>query len=92
MKIIHQETPVEGFFAIEGNNVIGEMTYKWSGDKTFIINHTAVIEKYKGQGIGLKLLNKAVVFARENNCTIYPLCSFVRAIFDKNPKYNDVRK
>jgi len=68
------------------------MTYVWSGNGHFIINHTEVADQYQGHGVGKKMVEKAVEFARENNCTIYPLCSFAQDIFDKNPSYDDVIK
>ncbi len=93
MKITHQNGTSDGtFFATEDNRTIGEMTYVWSGKNHFIIDHTEVIDEYQGQGIGKKLVEKAVEFARENNCTIYPQCPFAHEIFDQNPSYNDVRK
>ncbi len=93
MQVIQKNGTQHGvFIATEGGDVIGEMTYIWSGNNHLSINYTEVIDLYKGQGIGKKLVEKAVEFARENNCTITPVCSFVRNIFDKNPAYNDVRK
>jgi len=93
MEVIQEKGTTEGaFVATEGDRVIGEMTYIWSGSNHFIINHTEVINQYQGQGVGKKMVEKAVEFARENNCTIYPLCPFAQDIFDRNPAYNDVRK
>jgi len=93
MEIIQKKGTTEGaFLATESDRIIGEMTYIWSGSNHFIINHTEVINQYQGQGVGRKMVEKAVEFARENNCTISPLCPFVREIFDKNPAYNDVKK
>jgi predicted GNAT family acetyltransferase len=91
MKITHKDEGNEGIFlAIEGDRIIGEMTYVWSGNNNFIIDHTEVIDEYEGQGVGKKLVEKAVEFARENGYTIFPQCSFVRHIFNRNPAYNDV--
>jgi predicted GNAT family acetyltransferase len=93
MEIRHQNGTSDGaFLAVDGDRVIGEMTYVWSGNKHFIIDHTEVIDDYQGQGIGKKLVEKAVEFARKNNFTIYPQCSFAQQIFDENPEYGDVRK
>ncbi len=92
MEIIHKKGIREGaFIATDGDRVIGEMTYVWSGKNHFIIDHTEVINQYEGKGVGKKLVEKAVEFARENDYTIYPQCSFVRHIFERNPAYNDVR-
>jgi len=93
MEIIHKKGTIDGvFLATEGDNVIGEMTYVWSGNNHFIIDHTEVDNQYQGKGIGKKLVEKAIEFARENNCTIYPECPYVQRIFDENPVYDDVRK
>jgi len=93
MEIIQKnETEGGAFFAVVGDNTIGEMTYIWSDDNHFIVNHTEVINEYEGQGVGKKMVEKAVEFAREKNCIITPLCPYVRHIFDKTPAYNDVRK
>ena len=93
MEVIQRKGTTEGvFLAIEDNETVGEMTYIWSGDNHFIINHTEVTEQYQGKGVGKEMVEKAVEFARENNCTISPLCSYARHIFDRNPEYSDVRK
>jgi predicted GNAT family acetyltransferase len=91
MEIIQEKGTTKGaFFAKENDRVIGEMTYVWSGNHSFTIDHTEVDDRYQGLGVGKKMVEKAVEFARENNYTIYPLCPFVRGFFDKNPTYSDV--
>jgi predicted GNAT family acetyltransferase len=93
MEVVHKNEVSEGvFFAKDGDRVVGEMTYVWQGNNHFIINHTEVINGYEGQGVGKEMVEKAVEFARESNCTIYPLCSFARHIFDVTPAYKDVLK
>ena len=93
MEILQKNGTTGGaFFAVEGDKTIGEMTYIWSDNNHFIIDHTEVIDQYAGQGIGKKMVEKAVEFAREKNCTITPLCPFAQYIFDKNPEYNNIRK
>ncbi len=93
MEIVQKKGATDGAFLIKDDdgNVIAEMTYVWSGDNHFIINHTMVNSQYRGHGLGKKMLEEAVEFARENNCTISPLCSFTRVLFDRNREYDDVR-
>lgn len=93
MEVIQENGAKKGAFEVkDGNKLVAEMTYVWSSDDNFIIDHTEVSPKYQGQGLGKAMVQKAVEFARENSLTILPLCSFARSIFNRNPEYNDVRK
>lgn len=94
MKIEQRNSDSQGVFLAKDNDqIIGEMTYVWGGgDGNFIINHTAVNSRYQDQGVGNSLVESAVEYARENNLTIRPLCSFARSVFDKNSSYDDVRQ
>ncbi|MHA3788386.1 GNAT family N-acetyltransferase [Flavobacterium hauense] len=76
------------FSAKEGDVKAGLMTYVWAGENTFIIEHTEGNPEFKG--IGRKLLDEAVAFARENNKKIIPLCPFAKKMFDKTPEIHDV--
>jgi len=92
MQVIQKNGAKHGtFIATNGDDVIGEMTYQWSGDNHLIINYTEVLDSYQGQGIGKKMVEKAVEYARENHCTIFPQCGYVRGVFDRCPEFDDVR-
>lgn len=92
MEIIHQQTENKGRFYVEENGkVVAEMTYSVVDPSLIIIDHTAVDDSLKGKGAGLKLLNKAVEYARANNIRIIPLCPFAKSVFDKkHEEYKDV--
>ncbi len=91
MEIKHADDGKKGRFYIElGGQTEGEMTYVWAGPHKFIIDHTEVSEKLKGQNAGRQLLAKAVAFAREKQVKIKPLCPFANAMFQKTPDYSDV--
>lgn len=93
MELIHDKGLKKGTFKIVDDGVIvADMSYVWTGDDNFIIDHTDVADGYQGQGLGSKMVEAAVIFARENDITIIPLCPFSRAEFDKNPSYKDVRR
>ncbi len=68
----------------------GEMTYTWAGDDKFIIDHTEVGEQYGGLGLGKKLVEAGVQFAREKSVKIIPLCPFAKAAIQKNANWHDV--
>ncbi|MEE1897201.1 GNAT family N-acetyltransferase [Flavobacterium rakeshii] len=88
MEIKHFDDGKKGHFkAVEGDVQAGIMTYVWAGDK-FIIEHTIGNPDFKG--IGKKLLDEAVTFARNNNSKIIPLCPFAKRMFDKHEEIRDV--
>ena len=91
MDIQHEDNGQKGLFYVAvGGKTEAEMTYVWSGDQRIIIDHTGVSEALKGQGVGNQLVQAAVVFAREKQLKLLPLCPFARAVFDKTPDYQDV--
>ena len=91
MNIQHEDTGKKGSFYIDMDGErVAEMTYTWAGESLFIIDHTEVSEKLKGQGAGKKLVAEAVLFARKLGIKILPLCPFAKSVFDKTPEYEDV--
>ncbi|SEQ42112.1 hypothetical protein SAMN05216548_104229 [Faunimonas pinastri] len=66
------------------------MTFSRAGDHLIVIDHTEVPEAFRGQGIGLKLVQRAVEDARRSGRKIIPLCPFARAQFQRHPDYSDV--
>ena len=92
MTIKQQEDGKKGEFYLEiDDKKLASMTYSYAGDDKIIIDHTQVDESLKGQGVGYKLVETSVIFARENNIKIMPLCPFASAVFNKKREYNDVR-
>ncbi len=93
MEVIHKNGDRKGLFAVKDEDkIVAEMTYVWSGDDNFIIDHTEVNPTYQGKGLGKAMVEKAVEFARKNNVTILPLCPFARGVFTREQSYQDVLK
>ena len=89
MEIQHHDDGKKGHFkALEGETEAGIMTYTWEGDDKFIIEHTIGNPEFKG--VGLKLLDRAVAFAREKRVKIIPECPFAKKMFDRKPEIHDV--
>jgi len=80
----------EFYYEVDGKK-LGLMTYSHAGSDKIIIDHTEVDASLKGQGIGYKLVEASVTYARANNLKIMPLCPFANAVFKKKSEYNDVR-
>lgn len=69
---------------------LAEMTYSKAGQDLIIIDHTEVAEELRGKSVGLRLVQAAVNYARENQIKIMPLCPFAKSVFDRKPEYADV--
>ncbi|PKP24277.1 MAG: GNAT family N-acetyltransferase [Bacteroidetes bacterium HGW-Bacteroidetes-2] len=92
LHIKHKENTTNGIFYFEEDHkIVAEMEYTYSEIDKIIINHTEVKPQFKGQGLGIKLLDETVTFARKNNLKITALCPFVEVQFERYDKYNDVK-
>ena len=91
MEIKHQENQQKGKFYYEvAGTQLAEMTYTYARNDRIIIDHTEVDNSLRGKGVGYKLVEASVEFARENNISILPLCPFANAVFRKKKEYSDV--
>ena len=92
MEIKHEHSATNGDFFIkdEQHKKIAIMTYIMVDDETMLIEHTIVEEQLSGQGIGRKLVDAGVNFARQNGYKIIPQCPYANSVFHKTPEYADV--
>ena len=91
MTIQNQEHGAKGaFFIEEDGEWTAEMTYRKSGEGVITIDHTEVDDSLQGKGVGKKLVEAGVKFARENNLKIVAECSFAKKIIDETPEFQDV--
>lgn len=91
IEIRHEDDGKKGTFYIDkSEKEIGLMTYVWSGQDKFIIDHTEINQKEEGMHYGKSLVLSAVAMAREKGVKIMPLCPFAKATFDKDPSLGDV--
>lgn len=90
MEIKQQDNGIKGrFYVVLDGKQEAEMTYTYAGSHKLIIDHTEVGEKLKGQGVGYKLVEAAVMFMREKDIKAIPLCPFAKAVFEKKTEYSD---
>lgn len=91
MNIRHESTDTKGRYSYAAEGVPeAEMTYSRAGERMIIIDHTEVPEAYRGQGIGLALVERAVADARAAGKKIVPLCPYAAAQFKRHPDWHDV--
>lgn len=77
------------YVTIEGKTE-AKMTFVFAGNDKIIIDHTEVNPGNNGKGLGKKMVEKAVLFGREKNLKIIPLCPFAKSVFDKTIEFRDV--
>lgn len=67
-----------------------EITFVQSGSNRLVIDHTYVAKELRSQGIAQQLLEQVVLYAREHDKYIIPLCPFAKKQMQKNEAYHDV--
>lgn len=51
-----------------------------------VFPHTVVPDVFAGQGVGKRLVEAGLAYARENKLWVKPTCSFFRAYITKRPE------
>jgi predicted GNAT family acetyltransferase len=92
VKIEREDNGSKGRYVYHADGQEAEMTFTNVGTHQIIIDHTGVPDAFRGQGIGLRLVERAVADAREQGKTIIPLCPFAAAQFRRHPEWADVLK
>ena len=90
MDIRSEETASGGRYSATVDGHEAEMTYSRTSPKLIILDHTAVPDALRGQGIGQKLAEHAVAEARLRGWKIIPLCPFFKAQALRHPEWSDV--
>jgi predicted GNAT family acetyltransferase len=89
-RIRHDETNGRGEFYIErGGRRVAELTYSALGAE-IIVGHTWVDPSLRGGTLAPSLVTAVVDWARREKHRIVPVCSYVRAVFERTPAYGDV--
>ncbi len=90
-EILREDGPSKGRYVYRVGDAVAEMTYSKAGEHLTIIDHTGVPDAFRGQGVGLRLVTRAVEDARAEGRKIIPLCPFANAQFRRHPEWADVR-
>jgi predicted GNAT family acetyltransferase len=80
------------YFLRSPEGVVAEMTFSKVGESMIIIDHTEVPDAFRGQGVGLRLVTRAVEDMRATGKKIIPLCRFANAQFRRHKEWADVLK
>lgn len=88
--IVREETETGGRYVTTVNGHEAEMTFSKAGETRMIIDHTGVPRELGGMGVGIALVERAVLDARKAGIKIIPLCPFAKAQIEKHPEWQDV--
>ena len=90
-EVRHEEADGVGAFFIERGGVrIAEQAYVRIDEHRVVIAHTEVDGSLKGQGVGRRLLDSAVAWARETGTRLQATCPYAKAQFEKDASIRDV--
>lgn len=76
-------------FEVEVNGETAVLEYIRAG-KNITYTHTEVPRALEGLGIGGKLAQHALIFARDNGLKVIPICPFVTAYLRQRPEFHPV--
>lgn len=75
--------------AIAGSDP-ARLTFIETGSGRIAIDYSFVPPRFRGRGLALKLVKRAVEDARAQGFRITPLCGYVAAEFRRHPEWADV--
>jgi predicted GNAT family acetyltransferase len=87
--VIHDQESRHFELTLDGQQAV--LNYILRG-KLIIFTHTGVPPAIEGRGIGSKLVEAGLDYARENGLKVRSLCWFVSKYIRRNPKYQDLLK
>lgn len=79
----------EGRFEANVGGHLAVAEYRREG-KAIVFTHTEVPKQLSGQGVGNKLVEQALDFARAEHLVVVPVCPFVRAFIQRHKEYQDL--
>jgi uncharacterized protein len=87
LQVVNNES--ESRFETELNGHRGILTYRLLGN-TILLEHTQVPPEIEGRGVGSRLAQAALEFARLKRLRVAPICPFVADYLHKHPQFNDL--
>lgn len=90
MELKHEESK-NRFYLRDNEKEIGEITYANIKEGLIDINHTLIDVNYRGQDLGLKLIEAVADYARENKLKAKASCPYVAKVFGETTEYDDIK-
>ena len=80
----------QAFILYDNDKQIGEITFVPYQEHIIDANHTFIMPEYRGQDLGLLLIDALTDYARSEQLQVLPSCPYVANIFSKEKKYQDI--
>lgn len=77
---------------VEDGKDLGYISWERDDDGDMHLMHTVVSEELRGQGAAMKLLTKAVEYAKENGKKVVPVCSYAVNRIEEVPGAKEILK
>lgn len=91
LDIRHDEEGDFGAFFVPGpEGRLAELRYTRTSPHTVVLEHTEVSSQLAGRGVGRKLVEAAVVWARHTGTKLVPVCEYAKSVFERYPGLRDV--
>jgi len=87
-EIKHDEANGKFFSVIDGKEA--RLEYEKIDEKTIEFPYTYVPPSLRGKGVGAKLVEYGLNYARTNNLSVIPSCSYVENFIHRNQNYKDL--
>jgi predicted GNAT family acetyltransferase len=76
---------VHEFVLRVGGSRLGHLEFTRPDVGVMRIEYVEVSPDLRGTGLGKQLVQKAVAFATENSLRVVPICSYARAVIQRDP-------
>ena len=91
LEIRHEERDAAGSFFVEsGGQRLAELRYARTSPGAVVLEHTEVSQGLQGRGVGRKLVEAAVAWARRTGTRLAVECPYARTVLERNPALRDV--
>ncbi len=77
-------------FELHTQGHIAFIDYILNNESIMFLNHTEVPQELAGKGIGKELAKRTLVYLKDNNHRLAPICPFVAAYVKKNPEWKEI--
>ena len=88
--MIEIKTYATEFCLEDGGEVIGKIQFTPSGEYSIRVTHTEIDNRYGGQGLGKRLVQKVAEYAKQENKTIIAECSYAKKVLERDEKFKSL--